>query len=93
MPSSADVEHDQGAQKGGEAHAIVNVRVIEGVFDGVQKREIVERLTDAIVAVYGENTRPVTWVLIEEPKGGDWGIGGDLVTADAVRAVTAGTPA
>jgi 4-oxalocrotonate tautomerase len=50
-------------------------------------------LTDAIVAVYGENTRPVTWVLIEETKSGDWGIGGELVTADAVRAVAAGTPA
>jgi 4-oxalocrotonate tautomerase len=72
---------------------LVNVKVIEGVLDGVQKREIVERLTDAMVAIYGENSRSVTWVLIEELKSGDWGIGGRAVTADDVRALLAGTPA
>jgi 4-oxalocrotonate tautomerase len=48
---------------------LVNVKVIEGVFDENQKRAIVEKLTDAMVAVEGENLRPVTWVVIAEVRG------------------------
>ena len=29
-----------------------------------------------MVSVEGEAMRPVTWVVIEEVKGGDWGVGG-----------------
>jgi 4-oxalocrotonate tautomerase len=39
---------------------LINVKLIEGVFDGAQKREIVEKLTDAMVSIEGENMRPVT---------------------------------
>ena len=38
----------------------INVKVIEGVFDTAQKRTIVEKLTDAMVAIEGENMRSVT---------------------------------
>ena len=54
----------------------INVKVIEGVFDATQKRKIVEKLTDAMVAIEGENMRPVTWCVVEEVRSGDWGIGG-----------------
>ena len=40
----------------------VQVKLIEGVFDDAQKRAIVERLTDTMVEIEGENMRPVTWV-------------------------------
>ncbi len=66
----------------------VNVKVIEGVFSGEQKREMVVRLTDAMVAIEGEAMRPVTWVVVEEVKSGDWGIGGQAMTAD-VQALAA----
>jgi len=42
------------------------------------------------VAVEGENMRPVTSVIVEEVKGGDWGIGGKPLTADDVKALAAG---
>jgi 4-oxalocrotonate tautomerase len=36
-----------------------------------------------MVEVEGENLRPVTWVIVEEVRSGDWGIGGSgLTTAD-----------
>ena len=38
----------------------VNVKVIEDVFDENQERAMVEKLTDAMLAVEGENMRPVT---------------------------------
>ena len=70
----------------------VNVKVIEGVFDAPQKREIIERLTDAMVEIEGENMRLVTWVVVEEVKSGDWGIAGNPLTTADVKALAAGQP-
>jgi 4-oxalocrotonate tautomerase len=72
---------------------LINVKLIEDVFTPEQKREVVERLTDAMVSVEGENMRPVTWVIVEEVRSGDWGIGGKPLTTGDVRALAAGTPA
>jgi 4-oxalocrotonate tautomerase len=72
---------------------LVNVRLIEGVFDESQKHEMIERLTDAMVEIEGENMRGVTFVVIDEVKSGDWGIGGQPMTTEAVRAIAAGVPA
>jgi 4-oxalocrotonate tautomerase len=71
---------------------LINVKLIEDVFTPDQKRRIVEELTDAMVAIEGENMRPVTWVVVEEVRSGDWGIGGKPLTTQDVRALAA-TPA
>jgi len=71
----------------------VNVKVIEGVFDADQKREIVERLTDTMVGIEGENMREVTWVVLEEVKSGDWAIGGNALSTGHVKALAARTAA
>lgn len=71
----------------------VNVKVIEGVFSSEQKQQLVRRLTDAMVEVEGENMRPVTWVVIEEVKSGDWGIAGNPLSTADVKALAAGVPA
>ena len=68
----------------------VNVKVIEGVFSADQKQDMVRRLTDAMVEIEGENMRPVTWVVVEEVKSGDWGIGGNPLTTADVKALAAG---
>lgn len=68
----------------------VNVKVIEGVFTGAQKQEIVRRLTDAMVSIEGENMRGVTWVVVEEVRSGDWGIGGQPLSTDDVKKLAAG---
>ena len=69
---------------------LIQVKLIEEVFSPEQKREIVEKLTDTMVSIEGENMRAVTWVVIEEVKSGDWGIGGKALTTDDVRALAAG---
>ena len=62
---------------------MVTVKVIEGVFTPEQKREMIQKITDTMVEIEGENLRPVTWVLVEEVGSGDWGIAGNgLTTAD-----------
>lgn len=58
----------------------INVKVIEGVFDAEQKRDIIQRLTDTMVGIEGEAMRSVTWVTVEEVRSGSWGIGGQALT-------------
>jgi 4-oxalocrotonate tautomerase len=69
---------------------LVNVKLIEGVLSDAQKKEMVEKITDAMVSIEGENLRQVTWVVIEEVKSGDWGIGGNTLTTEDVKALAAG---
>ena len=49
-----------------------------------------KKLTDAMVAIEGENMRPVTWCIVEEVKSGDWGIAGKPLTTGDVKALAAG---
>jgi 4-oxalocrotonate tautomerase len=70
----------------------VQVKVIEGVFSDAEKKAMIERLTDAMVSIEGENMRQVTMVTVEEVKSGDWGIGGQCMTTTAVKALAAGAP-
>jgi 4-oxalocrotonate tautomerase len=69
---------------------LIQVKVIEGVFTESQKREIVHKLTDAMVSIEGECMRPVTWVIVEEVKSGDWGMGGKPLTTADVKTLAAG---
>ncbi|MGH2382341.1 MAG: tautomerase family protein [Candidatus Limnocylindria bacterium] len=70
----------------------INVKLIEGVFTPDQKSEIVRRLTDTMVEIEGENMRPVTWCVIEEVASGDWGIAGQPMTTEDVKALARGVP-
>ena len=69
---------------------MLNVKLIEGVFTPKQKLEMIHRLTETMVAIEGENVRPVTWVVIEEVKSGDWGVGGKSLSTADVKALAAG---
>jgi 4-oxalocrotonate tautomerase len=69
---------------------LVTIDVIKDVFTPVQKKEIINKVTEAMVAVEGENMRPVTWVRINEFEGGDWAIGGKALRASDVHALAAG---
>jgi len=71
---------------------LVNVKVIEGVFDAEQKQRIVRDLTEAMVEIEGENMRPVTWVIVEEVTSGEWGVGGNPLSTADVKALAAGAP-
>jgi len=68
---------------------LVNIDVIKDVFTPAQKREMIERVTDAMLAIEGEAMRQVTWVRIQEIQQGDWGIGGKTLTAADVHALAA----
>jgi 4-oxalocrotonate tautomerase len=69
---------------------LIQVKLIENVFTSRQKEEMIKKLTDAMVSIEGENLRPVTWVVIEDVKSGDFGIGGQPMTTEAVKALASG---
>jgi 4-oxalocrotonate tautomerase len=68
----------------------VNIKIIEGVFNDAQKTDMIQKVTDTMVSIEGENMRPVTWVVVEEVKSGDWGIGGKGYTTEDVKKLAAG---
>jgi 4-oxalocrotonate tautomerase len=76
------------------ASSVVEVNIeehlIEKVFNPEQKRQIIQKLTDAMVSIEGENMRGVTWVKISEVASGEWGIGGKPLTTEAVKELAAG---
>lgn len=69
---------------------LIQVKVMEGVFNSEQKQEMVKKLTDVMVSIEGENMRQVTTCIIEEVKSGDWGIGGKPLTTGEVKALAQG---
>ncbi len=72
---------------------LVTIDVIKDVFTPAQKKELIARVTEAVIAVEGESMRPVTWVRISEFAGGDWAIGGKALRASDVHAMAAGKAA
>lgn len=72
---------------------LVTIEVIKDVFTPAQKKDLIAKVTDAMVSVEGEALRGVTWVRVQEIQQGDWGIGGNTLTAADVQALAAGKAA
>jgi 4-oxalocrotonate tautomerase len=66
----------------------IEVRTIKNVFTPEQKEQMITRLTDTIIDIIGTDTpevRSVTSCLIVEIEEGNWGIGGQGLTASNVH--------
>ena len=72
---------------------LVTIDLIKDVFTPAQKRQMIEKVTDAMVGIEGEALRGVTWVKIQEVQQGDWAIGGQSLTAADVHALQKGKAA
>src|SRR5271156_4302312 len=92
-PQSSDRASDRLLVVRRRTMPLIEVHLIEDVFDTAQKKQIIEKLTDAMVSIEGENMRGVTWVKISEVASGEWGIGGQALTTEAVKALAAGKKA
>jgi 4-oxalocrotonate tautomerase len=68
---------------------LVDIQVVKGVFDETEKRQMIEKVTDTMVAIEGEAMRGVTWVRVQEVGSGEWGIGGKALSAGDVKALRA----
>ena len=69
---------------------LVSIKIIEGVFNEEQKQEMIQKVTDTMVSIEGEKMRRGTWVVVDEVKSGNWGIGGKGMTTEDVIAFAKG---
>jgi 4-oxalocrotonate tautomerase len=69
--------------------ALVDIHVLEGVFDKSERQAMIRKLTDAMVEIEGEAMRSVTWVRVHEVASGEWAIGGNALTSADVKAIRA----
>jgi 4-oxalocrotonate tautomerase len=90
--SAAIPKHLLGSQR--RSHMpLVTIDVIKNVFTPDQKQALIEKVTEAMIEVEGENMRGVTWVRIQEIEGGDWAIGGKCLGAADIHALQKGEAA
>jgi 4-oxalocrotonate tautomerase len=66
---------------------LVDIHLIEGVFDHKQKASMIQQVTETMVGIEGEAMRDVTWVRVFEVASGEWAIGGKQLTAQNIRAM------
>ena len=68
---------------------LVDIQLIKVVFTAEQKTTMIRKVTDAMLSVEGEAMRPVNWVRVQEIESGEWAIGGNPLTAEAVKSMAA----
>jgi len=76
---------------GVEEMPLVDIKLIEGVFSEEEIKKLINDVTDVVVSFMGENLRSYTLVVVEEVKSGSWGVGGQAIGLEEVRAMQAGT--
>lgn len=64
---------------------LVQIKGVGGFLTLDQKKEMISKVTEAVLSVEGEGLRDVTWVTIEDVQPGAWGVGGKPVTDDDLR--------
>lgn len=64
----------------------IDIKLIAGSFSAEEKRQLVEKVSDAVIAIEGEAMRPITHVVVTETPSGEWAIGGKALTAEDVQA-------
>jgi 4-oxalocrotonate tautomerase len=65
---------------------VVTLQVPEGVYTAEMKREIVAKITDAVIEVEGvPQLRPHVTVLVTEVTDGGWGTGGRALTLEQMK--------
>jgi 4-oxalocrotonate tautomerase len=69
---------------------LVEVKVFEGELTAEQTRQLIGKVTDAVTSVTSEKLRDVTWVVVNEVRSGNWGVGGNALGLDDVKKIIAG---
>jgi len=69
----------------------ISVTLVRDALTAAQRTEMASRLVEAVVEVEGEARRGQIWVVIEESvASGEWSIGGNPLTLEALAAIKRG---
>lgn len=71
---------------------LVEIKVFDGELSKAQTKEVIQKITDVMVSFSGESLRQATWVIVQEVKSGNWGVGGKALGLDDIRAIQASKP-
>jgi 4-oxalocrotonate tautomerase len=52
-----------------------------------QTKDLIQKITDAVTTVTSEKLRDVTWVIINQVKSGNWGVGGKALGLQDVKKI------
>lgn len=66
---------------------LVEVKVFEQELSEEQAKELISRITDAVTSVTSEKLRDVTWVIVNEVRSGNWGVGGNALGLEDVKRI------
>jgi 4-oxalocrotonate tautomerase len=70
---------------------LVDIQLLKGVFTPDQKKTMIHKVSEAMIAIEGEAMRPVTWVRVQEIESGEWAIGGTPLTVADVKTMAGGS--
>ncbi|MEM0946864.1 MAG: tautomerase family protein [Pseudomonadota bacterium] len=71
---------------------LIDIQVLEGVFDDADKQRIIEKVTDAFGEAAGGKMRDGTSIRIHEIKSGSWGYAGRILTTEHGLAIKDADP-
>lgn len=66
---------------------LIEIKHFEHEFTDDERDGIIRAITDTMVSFTGEKLRPYTWVVLQEVRSGNWGIGGNALGLPDVRAL------
>jgi len=73
----------------------INIRVLKGTLSNEKKGEMIKSVSETVAEIEAspspkDNLVAYTWCVIEEVDFENWGIGGNQVTPEVLKAVIAG---
>jgi 4-oxalocrotonate tautomerase len=68
----------------------IEIKIIEGEISKEETKKLIKDVTDAVVSHVGENLPGVTWVAVQEIKSGYFGVGGQAIGLDDIKAMQKG---
>ena len=69
---------------------IIEIKVLENELSEDDKKKLIADVTDVLVTFFGENLRNHIWVIVQELKYGNLGIGGQIIRSEDIKALRAG---
>lgn len=74
---------------------LIQIKLLEGVLSEEQKREMISRVSEVVAEIEArphpkENLLPHTWCIIDEVAPARWGLGGQPLSLEALKALLEG---